>query len=233
MNKEKVFTQEELDELGTTTLDLIERAIDAGDYKKAKELSKRMYKEFMMQHDFYRDWAAALFSFIGKRDGDEALHEALEECILGAGYKELLESEKKKSVRQRVENVASMLRGHGFPTGIREDKEKFVFKQTPCGSGGRLILEGRYGPPRNFLKVKEPQAMTYGRKDFPVYCCHGQLLASIPLSWGKAPWFLEIPSAKLGEEPCELWLYKDPEGIPPEAYEKGGIKKGCMPKKSC
>jgi len=52
ITKENVFTKEEPGELGTQTVDLIDRAIDRGYYEKAKELGRRMYKEFMMLHDF-------------------------------------------------------------------------------------------------------------------------------------------------------------------------------------
>ena len=51
MNKDRVFTDEELKEMGTLTLDLVIQAIDAGDKDRAKELSKRMYQEFQILHE--------------------------------------------------------------------------------------------------------------------------------------------------------------------------------------
>jgi len=38
MSKQRIFTEQELTEMGTRTLDLVLEAIDAGDKKKAKEL---------------------------------------------------------------------------------------------------------------------------------------------------------------------------------------------------
>ncbi len=108
---------------------------------------------------------------------------------------------------------------------VKEDEEKFTFLMQPCGSGGRLILEGCYGPPRNFLKIKKAQPMTYGRKDFPVYCAHASSTLILPTEWGIAPAFVEILSEKLGEEPCQICLYKDPKDIPSELYQRVGKRK--------
>jgi hypothetical protein len=44
MSKKRVFTDEELQEMGTRTLDLVMAAIDAGDKEKAKELAAKMYR---------------------------------------------------------------------------------------------------------------------------------------------------------------------------------------------
>lgn len=40
----------------------------------------------------------------------------------------------------------------------------------PCGSGGRLVQEGKYEGPNAFYKIAKPQPLTYGRPDYPVYC---------------------------------------------------------------
>jgi len=230
MSSERIFTEEELVEMGTRTVDLLERAIDSGDKEKAKKLARRMYKEGLAIHDLYMDWVTALLTFIGNRYGDEVLHQAFEEAW-GGCVKPMVEMHENEGIRRRVQLAAGALRGHYQPVEITEDEEKFVLKMTPCGSGGRLILEGKYGPPQNFLKVRRPQPMTYGKEDFPVYCCHGHFMASLPFAWGRAPVMFEIASDKPGKEPCELWVYKDPQAIPPEAYAKSGveIEKGKTP----
>ena len=73
MKQERIFTEEELEEMGARTVDLIERAIDLGDNEKAKKLGKRMYSEGLLMHDILADWVAALLSFIGRRYGDDGL----------------------------------------------------------------------------------------------------------------------------------------------------------------
>ncbi len=224
MKQEMIFTQDELTEMGTRTVDLIERAIDLGDYEKAKKLSRRLSREALAMHDLYRDWITALLTFIGRFYGDKVLYQALEESI-SMWLKPVLDMYEKEDTRRRVQLCAAALRGHCQPVEIKEDEEKFVFKMKPCGSGGRLVLEGKYGSLQNFLKVERPQAMTYWKKDFPVYCCHGHFLSSLPLTWGRAPAFLEIASDNIGYEPCEFWVFKDPKAIPQDVYTKIGLMK--------
>ena len=46
MDKNKVFSQEELEAMGARTLDLLQESIEAGDKEMAKKLAQRMYNEF-------------------------------------------------------------------------------------------------------------------------------------------------------------------------------------------
>ncbi|MFC1825241.1 hypothetical protein ACFL9T_21225 [Thermodesulfobacteriota bacterium] len=228
MEKERIFTQEELEEMGTQTVDLLERAIDSGDKEKAKKLAVRMHKEAMSWHDFSTDWLAALLTSIAKHYGDDAVHKSLEES-LSVTHKETLDLFDGVNFRRRVQLCAGVVRSHCRPLEVTEDDEKVVFKMKPCGTGGRMILQGKYDPPYNFHKVEKAKPMTFGRENFPIYCCHGHFFASLPVAMGRAPAFLEIPSDKLGEEPCEIRLYKDPKAIPSGVYEKCGIKPESLP----
>jgi hypothetical protein len=42
-----------------------------------------MYVEFLGMHDLYRDWVTHLLTFIGERDGDDVLGQALQETVGG------------------------------------------------------------------------------------------------------------------------------------------------------
>ncbi len=92
-----------------------------------------------------------------------------------------------------------------------------------------MLSEGKYGPPPGFHRVRKAQSMTYWREDFPVYCCHGPVMAIEALALGVAPAVLEIAADKICEEPCEFWLFKDPESIPAEAYRIAGVPPEMMP----
>ena len=127
--------------------------------------------------------------------------------------------------REKAEWLAGGLRVHFGPIKIEEDEEKFVFEMQPCGSGERLISNGAYEPPWNFLKIEEPQSMTWGQENFPVYCCHGPVMAMLGIEMTGAPLFVEEPSDKLGEKHCKIYLYKDPQDTPEEFYAKVGKRK--------
>ena len=207
MSQEKIFTKEELKAMGERTLDLVQASIDAGELEAAKQLSQRMYNEFLGMHDFYRDWVTALLSFIGKRYGDEVLHEALKETV-GEYTRRLQKRYAHKSARRKMEIFMAGLRGHLHPLQIEEDDEKFTITSQPCGSGGRLAREGGYGPPCNFLKIKNPQPMTFLRPDFPVYCAHCYFQNISPPEPGGPPLFITEPSPDLGNVTCRIYFYK-------------------------
>jgi len=229
MDQARLFTEEELAEMGTPTVELLQAAIDAGDKARAKELTSRMHLETLYQHDAYRDWITALLSFIGRRYGDEVLEEALRDsCGMWfrpvVGYLDGCKKEGK--LRQGIKMFARGLRQHLTPTKIEEDEEKFVFTCDPCGSGGRLIADGGYEPPTEFLKVSTPQPMTYGQENLPVYCTHGAILAMLSIEWTGSPVFFEDPSDDVGTTPCKFYIYKDPQATPAHLYAKVGKKKG-------
>ncbi len=228
MTTGKVFTEEELRDMGTQTAELIQAAIDANDKEKAKRLTRRMYREWLSMHDLYRDWTTALMSFIGRRYGDQVLQEALKEScsVWLKPVAELYQQcDQEGNHRRKAELLAAGLRGHLMPVKIEEDEEKFIFEMEPCGSGGRLILEGYYESPANLLKIEKPQPMTAGQKDLPVYCAHGPVLSMLGIEWNGAPVFFEEPSDKVGEKACKFYLYKDPRDTPAEFYAKVGKEK--------
>lgn len=221
---QRLFSQQELQELGKRTVDLIQEAVDKGDSGRAKGLARRMYKEFLSMHDVYLNWTTALLSFVGKRYGNEALLEALKESM--ASWRgQLSDSYSQQDLRRQVEMYAAGLRGHLQPLRIEEDDEKVTICMEPCGSGGRLLSNGAYGPPRDFLKIKGAYPWTLGREDFPVYCAHCPLGDTIPIEQGILPWAFHEPSQKLGEEPCRMVIYKDPRAIPAEVYQRAGREK--------
>ena len=80
MDKNRVFTDEELKEMGTRTLDLVIEAIDSGNKDKAKELCHRMYQEFQFLHDAYMFWVSGLLTHIYHRYGIDALEQAEREA---------------------------------------------------------------------------------------------------------------------------------------------------------
>jgi hypothetical protein len=75
MSGDRIFTDEELQNMGKRTLDLLLEKLDSGDVEVAGKLAQQMYNEFLGMHDLYRDWITHLFTFIGKHYGDDTLRE--------------------------------------------------------------------------------------------------------------------------------------------------------------
>jgi len=228
VKKDRLFTEEELRELGTPSVELIRAAIDAGDKEKAKELASQLHTEAWNLRDAYLNWITSLLTFIGRNYGDKALEKALRESstVVMKPQAEMYEQfNKEGNLRGKAELFCRGLRCHHVPMTIEEDEEKIVLQMHPCGSGGRQVLNGCYDPPMNFLKVAKAQPMTYGRKDYPVYCAHEPIFTMLGIEWTGAPLFCIEPSDKLGEKPCKFYFYKNPQATPAKFYSNVGKKK--------
>jgi hypothetical protein len=207
MSAERLFTKEELENMGRRTLDLLIEKLEAGNTAEAGVLAKQMYNEFLGMHDLYRDWLTHVFTFIGKRFGDDTLREAMGETV--AGYTQRLGKRYAgKDKRRQIQMLLAGLRGHLQPFEVEEDAEKLTVTPKPCGSGGRQVNDGAYDPPCNFFKIKRPQPMTFNRGDFPAYCAHCYFQNISPLEPGGKPLFETRPSEDLGKTPCKIYIYK-------------------------
>lgn len=227
MSKERLFKEEELKQLGTPAAELIVAAIDAGDSERAKELAWQLHTEATGFHDAFVHWVTSLLSYIGRHDGDEALEEAYRESVgvvFGPISEQYKQCDDAGNLRTKAEMFIYGLRTHHEHMTITEDDEKFTLQMDICGSGGRMVLDGYYGPPCNFLKIEKPQSMTYGIKDLPVYCAHEPILEMMAAEWG-IPLFFTQPANQLGKEPCTFYLYKNAKDIPDELYARIGKQK--------
>lgn len=213
MQANRMFTDEELRNMGQRKVDAITEAIDAGDLDRANDLAQRMHRECLAMHDSLIAWITGLLSFVGRRYGDEALYQALREGC-STWLEPLTERFAQADARHRAVMLAKILRGHMMPMRIEEDDEKFTFIMEPCGSGGRLVLEGSYQPPRDFLEIENAQPMSFGRSNFPVYCAHHHFEEVVPQELAGCPLYVTEPADNLGEEPCRIHLYKDPRVAP-------------------
>ncbi len=223
---DRLFSEKEISEMERRTLDRLLDAIDAEDKEKAKHVAGRMYNEFLAMHDLYRDGSTAILSFIGRKFGDEVLEEAMTEWVK-AWWLPALEKYPKgqEALRKRIKMFVAGLRGHLQPLHIEEDDEKIVIQMQPCGSGGRLILEGKYEGPDAFLTLTRPQKLTYSRSYFPVYCAHEPPMEILDIEKHGFPFVVVEPAKNLGEEPCSFIIFKDPSKIPEKYFERLGLKK--------
>jgi hypothetical protein len=104
---------------------------------------------------------------------------------------------------------------------LDEDDEKIVLAFR-CGTGGRLIDEGRYEGDPAYLTLHEQSGRTFMRDELPVYCAHCSVNNEMqPVEWGGAPTTIEHPPERKGEA-CVHHIYKDTSAIPDDAYERIG-----------
>jgi hypothetical protein len=219
MKNTRIFTDQELKEMGARTLDLVLEAIDAGNKEKAKALAERMYKEFNFLHDGYFFWVTGLLSYIYKNYGIDVVEKAEREAH-AIEAKVVFKPSKKTDIRSRVKHMVGGMRGHLQPITIKEDDEKITVAMEPCGSGERLIQMGGYE--EGLARVKDPHPITWGQKDFPMYCVHCPVMEMLDIENAGDFIVTHIVSDPIGKEHCQFTFYKDPKDIPEDFYKRIG-----------
>ncbi|RMF93203.1 MAG: hypothetical protein D6734_10625 [Candidatus Schekmanbacteria bacterium] len=215
---EKVFREEQ-----QKISEKITEKVKAGDYDGLEELFEEREKQHRIVHDLYIEIMAASFSYMGEVYGDERLEGILR--YTGEMQKKGFEAWENMEVEDFVRMTAHLLKTHMGKMKVIEDDEKFTFIHDPCGSGGRLLREGAYDPPKNYYRVKDPKPIGYNRPNFPAYCSHCMVWNNIQcIEWFGHPQWIHEPPEK-PEDPCIFHIYKDPSKIPAEYYEKFGKRK--------
>lgn len=224
MTDNRLFSEQELAEMGARTLDLLTRAIEEGDADKAKALAQRMKNEFNYLHDGYMFWVAGLQTYIYENYGTEALEQA-ERLAHTAEAKVVFKPPEKTDLRSQVEHTAGVLRGHMQPITIVETDETISLSMKPCGSGERIIQMGGYSPEVGLARVKEPHAITWGMRDFPIYCVHCPVTEALAVESKGNFTRVKVVSEPLCHSACEYVFHKNPEDIPDEFYARIGKEK--------
>lgn len=173
--------------------------------------------------DYSINWITSLLTFVGEELGEEAVERALrktgDEFVrprrdTGTDWGSLPASARAKVIaRAMVANMGAV--------EVTEDDEKIVLAFR-CGTGGRLIDDGRYEGDHAYLTLREQSGRTFMRDELPVYCAHCSVNNEIqPVEWGGEPTSIEHPPEHKGEV-CVHHVYKDVAAIPPGAYERIG-----------
>jgi hypothetical protein len=173
--------------------------------------------------DYSINWITSLLTFIGEELGEDGVERALrktgDEFVrprrdTGTDWGSL-----PASVRAKV--IARAMLGNMGAVDFEEDDEKILLS-FQCGTGGRLIDEGRYEGDTAYLTLREKSGRTFMRDELPVYCAHCSVNNEMqPVEWGGAPTSIEHPPERKGE-PCVHHIYKDTSAIPDDAYDRIG-----------
>jgi len=232
MRKKRIFSKEKLKELskGYTTLAL--EALEKKDIEKAKYWIKRYEDTRYDIHDILVHGAVAVGSYIYRHYGEDAANRAIKEGVQGfsaswaAAKKAIFEEQ---GVGAWVEFVADTWRKHYGRFTVTEDDEKIIFTHHPCGSGGRLVEMEAYDGPFGYARLEKPAFCTWGEKDVPIYCSHcswaHEILPILVAGAGAQFWIHATPFPRKPGDKCVHYIYKDPEKIPDEYYERIGMKK--------
>jgi hypothetical protein len=93
---------------------------------------------------------------------------------------------------------------------VREDDDKVTLLLQPCGSGGRLINEGRYyrTDQRSYALMPAGSASTFSDAQFPIYCNHCSEMADSILRGQGHGFLMEGWTTDHRFGGCRLHVYK-------------------------
>jgi hypothetical protein len=190
-------------------------ALTANDGAQARHwLDHKEREDYLPYHDRLVRFMAETFGFVLDRFGAEGMLRFHLDTAEGqrAGF----DKWDKQSAAEFTRTSAFLLKQHMGEVAVIEDEEKFTIEQTPCGSGGRLQIEGAYGGAQPLPFVPTPGPLTLGAPRMPVYCSHCPAWNGVAtLRWyGRAHWIFDNPARPDGS--CTLHIYKRPEAVPAE-----------------
>jgi hypothetical protein len=198
-------------------------ALGRGNPDEAAALIDRAVEQWSALKDYSINWITSLLTFIGEEMGEEAVERSLrktgDEFVrprrnTGTEWGSL-------PAAARAKVIARAMLGNMGEVDVDEDDEKITLS-FKCGSGGKLIDDGKYEGEHPYLKLRERSGRTFMRDELWVYCAHCSVNNEIqPVEWGGAPSSIEYPPEKPGER-CVHHIYKDVADAPAEAYERIG-----------
>jgi hypothetical protein len=218
-----MLSDADIDAMRTPLWEQARAAFVAGRTEDGSALLDKAVAQWQSLQDYSINWITSLLTFVGEEMGEEAVERALrktgDEFVrprrdTGVAWDSLPASARAKVIaRAMVSNFGAV--------EVDEDDEKIVLSFR-CGSGGRLIDEGRYEGEHAYLALREKSGRTFMREDYPVYCAHCAVNNEMqPVEWGGTPTSIEHPPERPGE-PCVHHVYKDVNAIPEEAYRRIG-----------
>jgi hypothetical protein len=240
---QRIYTDQELDELATPRSILLERAVAARDADAVRRVQAEMDVECLAIYDAYMNWMGVLQTFILDEASEEAHDRALSWSAEHAA-RPFAERLRGAGAPERARWLASRLRSSGSTFRVEQDDVRVRFRCDPWGparqwrapagweaeaprrrEGDRIVYPsyGHYDSSAAFRQLRGARPLTHGRDAVP------SLLASEVL-------FLEIvPSELFGhplavielgeglDDPVHLDVSTDPGAISEEAYARFGM----------
>jgi hypothetical protein len=204
-------------------------ALAHGEMDTVATLIKDQHLEWKPWHDFQLCWLEYTFAAFHERGSYDLLQEAFDECYETV-FHPRYEVFEQWSDAERVRRSAWTWHYHMGRIRIIEEQHRFVFVLDPCGSGARLFRGDvdsppfRYGQPDAPL-TREPHALSFGRRDFPLYCSHCAA-TNLTQFKGLPLIFIVDGHAQLRPGmPCRQYLYKKgaPRIVEPRLLDQVGL----------
>jgi hypothetical protein len=201
-------------------------------------------------HDRGADFQAGLLTFVADRFGEAKIEDCYRHVLepyLQERYRPFdireqpFEETLDRNLYLSFEAMRAHLCGPGREGNLEFDEydDRYVLSFDPCGSGGRMQrgdeIEGtpaRAEPPYGFGVTRAEYNWAWNERGVCYYCAHCCLaLERWPAEqWGHPVRVVDPPlypeeATGRGPKRCTWTIYKSLDAIPPDAYERIGLRK--------
>jgi hypothetical protein len=199
-------------------LDELQEHVIRADWAKAKSVLQEFLAAHESVHDGYRDVVARILSHILNEFGQDVVEQLNEAHATWEGLEPMMSLPPRDLVRR----IADVNHWHMSRFRVTEDEQKVTFLLQPCGSGGRLINEGRYyvTDDRPYALMPRASRSTFSMPKFPVYCNHCSEMSRTILKGGGRGWLIEGWTQDHRFGGCKLCVFKNYENVSPEFFTR-------------
>ena len=212
----------------------VRAALRAGDVAVFEETLSRLREIELSIHDDEADWCWGLLTVFRDALGEDALDEVFrvtQAPWLAERYGKLAEMTASESLELTVEGLRGHFSGRGRSgeVEVEERDDAWLLSFDPCGSGGRMRRGDqergqapRTQPPYRFGVTERGHDWSWQKEGVCLYCAHCAVVNEIlPIEATGSPMrVVNYPESP--NEPCRWTIYKSPELVPDEAFERVG-----------
>ena len=214
---------DEIERMRTPLWEQAKEALRTGDHEAAEDLIDRAVTQWSSLQEYSINWITSLLTFIGEELDEAAVERALrktgDEFVRPRRTSDTKWDDLPASARAKI--IARAMVANFGKVEVEEDEEKIILS-FQCGSGGRLIEDGRYEGDHAYLKLRSSGPQTFSRDELWVYCAHCSVNNEIqPVEWGETPTSIEFPPEQAGDT-CVHHIYKNVGDIPESDFVRIG-----------
>ncbi len=166
-------------------------------------------------NDSLASFAEIVLTYLA-RFGEEHVYEVLRQRYFPRSKERIAAT---RSVEEMLQISLEAHRGHDSKFRVTEERDRYVVRYDPCGTGGNLRRTRIVGV------TSKPYPWSWGKPGVPYYCCHCAILWEIiPIELQGYPSRINIVGER-PDDPCISLFYKKPELIPEEYFTRVGKTK--------
>lgn len=209
--------KDDLADLVVSNFDVVSQAVKAGKTTgEVLDFLDYARQESQSNNDSFVVFVDSVLTYLADNLGEEAVYKALKPRYL-ARMTEFLETT--RGAVEVVQRLTESQRRHHANISVAEEADRYVLTYNPCGSGGRLRRT------KNVAVTKKAYPWSWGKAGVPYYCTHCCVnWEMIAVELRGFPARITLVGEK-PEDPCIHLIYKKPELIPEEYFNRIGMKK--------